>query len=319
MSIQLTAREQLDITAIKLNKVYFQSIAEEQSHPGLATVKSPIFKEMTTNLAAYYQDTYGGVGYFTSTNETDSNFYDRTDVRNQLTVLLNEYTKNVKMSKMYFETADQLHPVLKESMANISRNAFKTQNLTGFGLFRGGFSTTRTADGSFWFGTHNLIKGGTETNGYSNATIPGGDSTLTPANINFALRRLLEQKDQAGVLGGYVGRYLVVPPSLFSRANEICKAVLVANSNNNNYNMIGQEYPLEIYQSPFLGSAAGGSDTAWFILSTQHSVTRLVRKEMETRVVPWEYDDNNEYKIKSYYSESYFVSDYSGTIGFLGA
>ena len=147
MATQLTARDQLDITAIKLNAVYFQKYNEFDNQPGIATVTSPIFKTIRTNLAAYYQETFAGVGYFRKTSETDSNVYDRTIVRNNLTTLLDEYTLNELMSKEYFETSNELHPVLTNTMTNLTSSAMKSQNLTGFGLFRGGFTQTLTADG----------------------------------------------------------------------------------------------------------------------------------------------------------------------------
>ena len=319
MSTVLTARDNLDITAVKLNTVFLQKYNEQNSNPSLATVRSPLFKTMNTNLAAWFQETFAGVGYFRSTNETDNNVYDRTIVKNLLTAPMEERTLNIPMSKRYFETSNELHPILTATMQDFARKALRTQDRVGFGLYRGGFTSVRTPDGAPWFGTHNLIKGGTEVNFYSNATIPGGNSSLSYTNIALGIARLTEQKDQAGVTTGYLAKYLVVPTRLFASAVGICKAVLVPGGNNNDYNYLGQEYPLVIYHSPYLGSTEGGSDTAWFLLSEEHSATRIIRKDFEMEVVPWQYSNSNEPVVKGYYDETYFVSDYSGAFGFLGA
>ena len=61
-------------------------------------------------------------------------------------------------------------------------------------------------------------------------------------------------------------------------------------------------YPgLIVYQSPFLGAAYGGSDTAWYLLSADHSMYRWVRQSIVTDLVDYKFQRNNNYIYKAEY------------------
>ncbi len=70
--------------------------------------------------------------------------------------------------------------------------------------------------------------------------------------------------------------------------------------------------------SPYLGAAAGGSDTAWFMLTRNHSVSRLVRQGIETALRPWQYSNNRTYLYQGNFREEVYVPDYSGAVGSTG-
>lgn len=191
--------------------------------------------------------------------------------------------------------------------------ARSTQDYTAFGLFRLGFTTALTADGNAIFSTHTLIGGGTQVNNAS-----GASSVLSPTSLNTAITSLVEQKDQAGVIRGSSPAVLLVPPALWKHAREITDSALIADSGNNNVNVYRSALGITVWTSHWLGAAAGGSDTAWFLLARRHGFTRLIRQGIETALTDWRYSNNLTYFYQANFRENYFCADYAGSYGSAG-
>lgn len=175
-----------------------------------------------------------------------------------------------------------------------------------------------TADGvSLINSSHTTISGATVDN-----TVSG---SLNSTNLNTAYKKLAEQLDQSGVIVGGIAQILLVPEALWKTAIELTDSALVADSANNAINVFRSATGIKVYTSPYLGAAnnAGvgtnaGSDTAWFVLTKNHSVSRLIRQELQTALVPWQYSNDNTYTYQANYRESYFVPDYAGIVGSTG-
>lgn len=186
-----------------------------------------------------------------------------------------------------------------------------TQDQNAFKLFRDGFTTQLTADGvSIFNASHPLIGGGTVSNLVSGA--------LTTTTLNNGFVALREQKNQAGVILGGVPAYLVVPPKLLKLAIELTDSVLVSDSGNNAVNFFRSMLGITVMSSPYLGAAAGGSDTAWFLMSRNHSFSRLIRQGVQTALRGWEYSNNRTYFYQGNLREEVFVPDYAGAVGSTG-
>lgn len=185
-----------------------------------------------------------------------------------------------------------------------------TQDQNAFAFYNGAFTTSLTADGSPFIGTHALIGGGTEVNLISGA--------LSPTTLNNAIISLRQQKDQAGVILGNAPAYLLVPSALFKHAVEITDSALIADSANNNLNVYRSAYGITVYSSPYLSASAGGSDTAWFLLAKNHSVTRLVRQGIQTALRDWMFSNNRTYFYQANFREVVYAPDYAGACGSTG-
>jgi len=99
---------------------------------------------------------------------------------------------------------------------------------------------------------------------------------------------------------------------------ELTQSALVASSANNAVNVFSSAYNIAVRHSPYLGAANGGSDTAWFLMSRNHSITRYIREEVSTSLVDFVYSSNDNYVYKGRFREVYGASDYSGVVGSLG-
>ena len=202
------------------------------------------------------------------------------------------------------------HGVWAADVADFAQKAKDTQDYNAFRIFRNGFTSELTADGSAFFSTHTLIGGGTQANNTTGA--------LTPTTLNTGIVNLLEQKDQAGVIRGSSPKVLLVPPALWKHAREITDSALIADSGNNNVNVYRSALGITVWTSHWLGAAAGGSDTAWFLLAARHGVTRLIRQGLETALTDWRYSNNLSYRYQANFREEVFVADYAGSYGSTG-
>lgn len=204
-----------------------------------------------------------------------------------------------------------MHNVWSEDVKNFALMARVTQDDNAFALFRNAFTTTLTADGvAFISASHPLIGGGTASNLITGA--------LSDTTLNNGIVALREQKNQAGVILGGVPTILLVPAKLFKYAMQLTESALVADNANNAMNVYRSAYGITVYTSPYLGAEAGGSDTAWFLMTPQHSVSRLVRQGIETALRPWQMSNNRTYFYQGNFREAVFVPDYAGAVGSTG-
>lgn len=205
---------------------------------------------------------------------------------------------------------DNLHGVWARAVEDLAMVARVTQDQNAFKIFRGAFTTTLTADGSALIATHTLIGGGTQSNLVAGA--------LSPDTLFTGIVALRQQKNQAGVILGNSPSILLVPSALYKHACEITDSVLLADSGNNNLNVYSSKYGIKVMTSPYMDAAAGGSDTAWFLLSRNHAVTRLIRQGITTSLRDWSFSNNRTYFYQANFREEVKVADYVGIVGSTG-
>lgn len=227
---------------------------------------------------------------------------------NKLTTYVQDYGQAKDLSKDWFD--DNLHSMYAKVIEDMALKARITQTANAFAVFRNAFTTTLTADGAAWIGSHTLLNGQTYSNVVSGA--------LSVSTFNNALVALAEQPDQSGVVIGNMGKYLVVPQAMFTHATQITQSALVADSANNNINVYRSAFGVTIYTSPYLGAAAGGSDTAWFVLADNHCVTRIVRQGIQTYLRDWGMSNNRTYNYQANFREVVYVPDYQGAVASQG-
>jgi hypothetical protein len=304
-----TEAQNFAIVQTELDGVFFQNFDYESATPGQATSRTgEIFKPLNTDHAAYIEQIYKGSELFAATGETAGVSLTTPKVANKLTTYIVDFTKGVELSKNLFD--DNMHGVWAKTVADLAIKARLTQDDNAFKWFRGAFTTSLTADGAAFCASHTLIGGGTQSNVVSGA--------LSPTTLNTAIVSLAEQKDQAGIIMGNQPSILLVAVAGFKHALEITQSALIADVANNNLNVYRSAYGITVYTSPFLGAASGGSDTAWFLLARNHSVTRLIRQGIQTSLRDWSYSNNRTYFYQANFRETVYAPDYVGVVGSTG-
>ena len=306
-----TEADNLAITRTELDSVFFQQFEiGGDGDWGVATAENgKLFRVVNTTHSAYIHQVNMGTGLWSAIGETEIVPSDTPKVANKNTVLVSDFGQKILISKVLFD--DNMHDVWAEDVRQFALMARTTQDTNAFGILRGAFTTTLTPDSvALISASHVTLNGDTVSNLITGA--------LTPITFNNAMVALREQKNQRGVILGSTGKYLVVPPKLFKLACELTQSVLVSDSGNNAVNVFRSIFGIEVMTSPYLGAAAGGSDTAWFLLSQFHGIKRVLRQGVQTALVSWEYSDNRSYKYQGNFREAYFAADYAGIVGSTG-
>lgn len=300
------------IVQTALDSVFFQEFNQGEI-PGLATARTAsIFKQETFDRAFYNEQVYSGVPAFRKVGETQNTPAYSPRVTNTFTTAIATFAERMSVSKEMYD--DIMHGVLPRTISEFAMKARIGQDINAFNLFNGGVSGATnpylTADGvSFFNSAHPLIGGGTQSN-----YITGGGSALGTTALNNAVNALAVMKDQAGVVVGTTPSVLLVPPALFQLAKQLTGSVLVADGSTNAMNVYSGIYGLQVYQSPYLSAAQGGSDTRWFLLGRNHAVTRLIRQGAESAWTHWSLSDNRTYGYHVNFREEVKSADYISAI-----
>lgn len=298
-----------NVVKTDLDGVFFQEY-EYQANPGTATAETQaVFKQRNITNAAYQEEISGGGGGFWSVKgETQDVDQANPRIANKATYTAATLAKSIPISKEYFD--DNMHGAWEGTVKKFASNARATRDKNAFGAYRDSFTTQLTADGvAFISASHVTITGITVSNRLTLNPVFSDDS------LNTAMVQLMELKAQDGVVGGSVANCLLVPPTLFKKACQVVDSELQADTANNNFNLYSSKYSIMVYQSPYLGTAGGGSDTAWWLLGRNHSMTRYIRQGIQTDIIDYKFSTNNNYVYKGMFRETVGVSDYLGAVG----
>lgn len=304
-----TDQQNLALVRTELDRVFFQEFQYDATQPGIATANTAeLFKPMPFDRQAFIEEIYKGVGLFSQIGEITTVPEANPSAGNKLTTPVLDWAQGITLSKDWFD--DNMHYMWERTIKDLALKARVTQDYNAFGWFRGAFTTSLTADGAAWISdSHTLSNGQTYDNKITAA--------LSDTSLNTAIVMLRQQPDQAGVVLGNVPAYLVVPSALFKKAVALTESALIADSANNNINVYRSAYGITVYSSPYLDNVTGvgGSDTAWFLLARNHSLTRIIRQGLQTALRDWIYSNNRTYYYQANFRETVYAPDYIGAVG----
>lgn len=313
----LTEAQNFAVVQTQLDEVFYQNFDYDTTFPSIATAQTAaIFKPQQTTHAAYIEQIFKGSYLFPVIGEIQTVPQATPQVANQLTTYIKDFASSIEVSKNFID--DNMHGVWGKAVADFAMVARVTQDQNAFQFFNNAFTTSLTADGIAFVGSHVLLNGQTQSNQLKIAQSGTATTALDPTTLYAAIVMMRQQKNQAGVILGNVPSVLLVPSKLYKHAIEITDSALIADSANNNINVYRSAYGMTVYSSPWIDAAAGGSDTAWFLLSRNHTVTRLVRQGIETSLRDWTYSNNRTYLYQANFREAVYAPDYVGAIGALG-
>jgi phage major head subunit gpT-like protein len=138
---------------------------------------------------------------------------------------------------------------------------------------------------------------------------------LNSTNLKIAMQCMRETLDEAGNLITFVPDTLIVPPALEHTALELVESTYKPGTDLNDVNTLAGK--LKVVVMDYLGSAVGGSDTAWYLMdSKRHELNFFWRVKPEFK---WAEDfDTFVAKYRGYMRYSFGVSDFRGIVGSQG-
>jgi hypothetical protein len=276
-------------------------------HPQYADATTrAIFHQDTADNAAVIWEQFKGAGLWQTKLEEQDVPEGTPNIGGQKTFTVTEYAQRIEIPKNFFD--DNMHGAYEKMVRDFARKAIQTRDSNAFAVFRNAFTTATTYDGTAFISDSHTNRGGyTIDNKASGA--------LSETSLNTMIIQLLELKSQDGVVGGSVPTCLLVPPALYKTACEITESKLRSGTTDNDMNVYSDKYGIRVYTSQFLGAAAGGSDTAYYLLSDDHSVYRFVRQGVETTLVDWRNALNNNYIYKGTFRETVGAFSFEGIVG----
>ncbi len=290
-----------------LRKIFFETYDEvpEQYSKIYNVLDSKKAKETDWGMGAFGDWTVRASQFDTVDYKTLSPGLERTYTHSA-------FTQGFMVSREMYDD-DQTRQIQKmpQAMARSGRAKVEKDTMT---VFMNGFDGTNHPiyDGQALFSAaHPLLDAGGKT-GSNLAT-----GVLTGDSLKAALQIMRETPDEAGNLAQFKATRLIVPPALNDTAVRVLQSNQIAGSNNNDTNSFLNGYGIEIVVMDYLGAAAGGSDTAWFLQDGgRHELNFFWRIRPEFK---WDEDfDTFVAKYRGYMRYSFGVSDWRGLVGSTG-
>lgn len=185
---------------------------------------------------------------------------------------------------------DDQFAVIKRKPANLAKAKVRTQEQMmadifnyGFTAGGGGLSTFTSGDALALFSSAHTREDGGATQ--SNTTT----SDLNEGALETGLVAMTQTLDHKGQLYMSQADTLVVAPALEKEARILLNSQLRVGTANNDINPYQGALKLVVWK--FLSSAAGGSDTAWFLLdSSLHALNFFNRSDRGLEGPDWDFD-----------------------------
>ncbi len=295
-------------------KKYFYDIFKE-----LAPKLDRVLKVETTTEAYQEVSAYAGLGVVPQLDEGETYPEDAVVATYTTTLTPEKYGTLVSVSHELYD--DQREKIAGKTEAAARALARKIESL-GASPFVNGYSTSYTSYGDakpLFSVSHTRADGGTA---QSNASATG--ITLTDANLETGILAMRTQLDDRGNMKDIVPSTLLVPPALLKEALVITKSEKRSNTGDNDANVYAMsEYTggmLRVVEWNYLGAAAGGSDTAWYLLDdSAHLVTWLWRERPRIVMAPESVGFKNDiWYWKARFRADFGWYDWRGTWGSKG-
>lgn len=213
--------------------------------------------------------------------------------------------------------ADDQFGVMRRRPRDLARAKTRTQESTASDILNYGFTAGGGGKASFTSGdslalfsaAHTRTDGGAVQSNYSTAD-------LAEDSLEVALVTMRATLDDKGQLVMVSPDTLVVAPALEKEARILLDSQQRTGTANNDINPYNGRLKLVVWD--YLGSAAGGSDTAWFVLdSSLHKLNYFNREDGSIEGPNYDFDTKSaKWSVLARFSVGF--SDWRGTYGSKG-
>lgn len=212
---------------------------------------------------------------------------------------------------------DDQYNVIRRKPANLARAKVRTQENIGADIFNYGFTAGGGGKSTFTAGdavalfsaAHTRTDGGANQN--NTTTMDLAEDSLELAEVT--MRATLDDKGQLELISPDT---LVIPPALEKEARILLNSTGRVGTANNDINPMQGKYKIVVWD--YLGSAAGGSDTAWFLMDSGYKKLNWFNRSDRGIEGPyWDFDTKTaKWTISCRWSVGF--SDWRGMFGSKG-
>lgn len=292
-----------------IRKIYGDELKQVPTH------YQDIFSVENSDRDREIESSASGLSQFVQTAENQPVTYEDRTQGYDVTYTHIKWAKAISISKEMYD--DDRFGVMKRGTQDLARSKMRTKDAIGADIFNYAFTTGGGGRSPFTAGdavslistAHTRTDGGAN---QSNRTT----ADLSENAIENALVTMRATLDDKGELQGVNPTMLLVPPALEKEARILLDSNQRVGTANNDINPYQGRLNVVVWDR--LGSAAGGSDTAWFIIDK--SLAKLIYfNRNDTGLQGPEYDfDNDVAKWKDSFRAIPGWSDWRGVYGSLG-
>jgi len=221
-----------------------------------------VFNVQTSNKAYEKDTSVSGLGKLVQKSEGDAIVYEKPSSGYPVTYTHLTFGKGEMVTYEMYQ--DDLTNIIKKAPARLARAKMHSREQFAADLFNygftyggGGTNTFSGGDGKALFATDHPLKAGGTASNYTT-------DDLDEDSLENAIVTMRATKDNKGELQSVTPKVLVVPPALEKEARILLESTQRTGTANNDINPYKGALQLVVWD--YLGSAAGGSDTAWFLI-----------------------------------------------------
>lgn len=298
-----------DLLNSNIRKIYGDELKQ------VKTQYQNIFRVENSSRDREIESSASGLSQFVQTGENQPVTYEDRNQGYDVTYTHQKWAKAISISKEMWD--DDRFGVMRRGTQDLARSKMRTMDAIGADVFNfaftaggGGRSPFTAGDGAAL-----LSAAHTRTDGGANQTNTT-TADLSENAVENALVTMRATLDDKGELQGVDPDTLVIPPALEKEARILFNSQLRVGTANNDTNPYQGRLNIVVWDR--LGSAAGGSDTAWFVMDK--SLARLIYfMRSNTGLQGPEYDfDNDVAKWKDSFRCLPGWSDWRGFYGSKG-
>ncbi len=285
-------------------------VRRKEAVQGKALATDPvIFTQDGADKAAVVASVEGGGGYFGKTTLDISGTKDAAiSAAAPKTILIANFKQNLPISRTFMD--DQQQSAVAKAVRQRTKAWMASQQRNAFYVYGNGFTgstvNSTTIDGQALFSNSHTNQNGDTVDNYETGV-------MNDTNLNIVVVSLRGQVDQSGVKIGYEPDFILTSSSGHHDALIAAKSVLKSGSGSNDLNYFSEMYPGAVVKyNHFLDDI---STTAYFVGTEGHDVYRYEREAFFTKLVPWDTDEDDQYKYKMRAREEVDALAYDGLVG----
>lgn len=292
----------------------FRTIYDDQANQ-LPSVYSQIFHVNNSDKNIEKDSSYSGLSKLVETPEGSAITYESPNQGYDVTYTHKKYTLGTMVSQELWE--DDQYNVISKRARNLATAKARTIEQTAADIFNYGFTAGGGGLAPFTGGDAVALfsTAHTRTDGGANQSNTDTDD-LAEDSLETALTTMRATVDNKGQLVATTPNTLLVPPALEKEARILLESSGRVGTANNDMNPYRGRLNLIVWD--YLGSAAGGSDTAWFVLdSNNHQLNWFRRSDRGVEGPEWDFDTKTaKWSVVCRYSVGF--SDWRGIWGSKG-
>lgn len=298
-----------DLLNSNIRKIYGDQLKQ------VPTQYQNIFKVESSSKDREIESSASGLSQFVLTGENQPVTYEDRNQGYDVTYTHQKWSKAISISKEMWD--DDRFGVMRRGTQDLAKAKMRTKDTIGADIFNYGFTAGGGGKASFTAGdsaalfsiAHTRTDGGANISNYTTTDLGEG-------SLETGLVTMQATVDDKGQLVGISPDTLLVAPALEKEASILLDSSGRVGTANNDVNPYKGRLKLVVWDR--LGSAAGGSDTAWFLLDSSEHLLQYFNR-MDSGLQGPDYDfDNDVAKWKDSFRCRAGWSDFRGTYGSKG-